>query len=117
MEAMRNDEEWASDSGENDMKGMKSRAEELLSAVEKMTGKQWSKPLEDTYPGDEGWWMHDGEGGDREFAIGATLPHFNKNARNDAFAIVALRNLAPQLIADQQAEIARLHDALADMDR
>lgn len=62
------------------------------------TAGPWAKPYYNNYPGDSGWWVHNGLCGSSEFAICVTYEG-NANAEADAKLISASPDLAEALIA------------------
>lgn len=62
-----------------------------------MTEGPWAEPYEETNPGDQGWWVHNGKVGSDEHAIFVTFV-FNPNGQADAEGIATLRNNASELL-------------------
>jgi hypothetical protein len=73
---------------------MMSKLSEALAAMDKATPGPWNKPYYDDYPGDRGWWIHNGEKGADEYAVAVTFEG-NPKAEHDAIVLAA----APDALA------------------
>lgn len=71
-----------------------SKLSEALAAMDKATPGPWNKPYYDDYPGDRGWWIHNGEKGADEYAVAVTFEG-NPKAEHDAIVLAA----APDALA------------------
>lgn len=71
-----------------------SKLSEALAAMDKATPGPWGKPYYDNYPGDRGWWIHNGVEGAHEYAVALTF-YGNPKAEYDIKLIAA----APDALA------------------
>ena len=76
---------------------MTDRIEAALAAADKATPGPWAEPYYNDYPGDQGWWVHNGKEGASEYAVAVTFVG-NPRAEHDATLIAAAPDLAAEVI-------------------
>ena len=76
---------------------MTDRIEAALEAADKATPGPWAEPYYNDYPGDQGWWVHNGKEGASEYAVAVTFVG-NPRAEHDATLIAAAPDLADEVV-------------------
>lgn len=86
--------------------------EAAKAAMDKATPGPWAEPYYDNYPGDRGWWVHNGVEGSHEYAVAVTFEG-NPKAEYDALLIAAAPALVRR-VQELEAEGKYLKDQLRE---